>query len=39
MLKNFSPLHTPELLHTLASMGHGDDLVIRRRAFPGSVDG
>ena len=28
MLKTLSPLHTPELLHVLASMGHGDDLVM-----------
>ena len=28
MLKNLSPLHTPELLQTLASMGHGDDIVL-----------
>jgi L-fucose mutarotase/ribose pyranase (RbsD/FucU family) len=28
MLKNLTRLHTPELLHTLASMGHGDDLAI-----------
>jgi L-fucose mutarotase len=34
MLKNLSPLHTPELLHTLASMGHGDDLVIVDAHFP-----
>ena len=34
MLKNLSPLHTPELLHTLASMGHGDDLAIVDAHFP-----
>jgi L-fucose mutarotase len=34
MLKNLSPLHTPELLHTLASMGHGDDIVIVDAHFP-----
>jgi RbsD / FucU transport protein family len=28
MLKNLTRLHTPELLHTLASIGHGDDLAI-----------
>src|SRR5207237_5752345 len=27
-------LHTPELLHTLASMGHGDDIVIVDAHFP-----
>ncbi len=34
MLKNLSRLHTPELLHTLASMGHGDDLAIVDAHFP-----
>ena len=34
MLKNLSPLHTPELLHTLASMGHGDDVAIVDAHFP-----
>ena len=34
MLKNLSPLHTPDLLHTLASMGHGDDIVVVDAHFP-----
>jgi L-fucose mutarotase len=34
MLKNLSALHTPELLHALASMGHGDDIVIVDAHFP-----
>src|SRR5258708_13595809 len=34
MLKNLASLHTPELLHTLASMGHGDDIVIVDAHFP-----
>ena len=34
MLKHLSRLHTPDLLHTLASMGHGDDLVIVDAHFP-----
>src|SRR5258707_7607121 len=34
MLKNLTSLHTPELLHTLASMGHGDDIVIVDAHFP-----
>ena len=34
MLKTLSPLHTPELLHVLASMGHGDELAIVDRNFP-----
>ena len=37
MLKHLSPLHTPELLHTLASMGHGDDLAIVDAHFPAST--
>jgi L-fucose mutarotase len=34
MLKTLSALHTPELLHALASMGHGDDIVIVDAHFP-----
>ena len=34
MLKTLSVLHTPELLHVLASMGHGDDLAIVDCNFP-----
>jgi L-fucose mutarotase len=34
MLKNHSPLHTPDLLYMLASMGHGDDLAIVDAHFP-----
>jgi L-fucose mutarotase len=34
MLKNLHILHTPELLHTLASMGHGDDLALVDCNFP-----
>jgi L-fucose mutarotase len=34
MLKNLSVLHTPELLHTLASMGHGDEIAIVDANFP-----
>lgn len=34
MLKSLSVLHTPELLHTLASMGHGDELAIVDANFP-----
>jgi len=38
MLKTLSVLHTPELLHTLASMGHGDELALVDSNFPaGSV--
>ena len=34
MLKNLPPLLTPELLHALASMGHGDDVVLVDAHFP-----
>jgi L-fucose mutarotase len=34
MLKNVDPLLTPELLSVLASMGHGDDLVLVDEHFP-----
>ena len=34
MLKNIHPLLSPDLLHTLASMGHGDDIAIVDANFP-----
>ncbi|MGI9335167.1 MAG: RbsD/FucU family protein [Gammaproteobacteria bacterium] len=34
MLKNIHPLLSPDLLHLLRSMGHGDELVIADRNFP-----
>lgn len=34
MLKNISPLLTPDALHALASMGHGDDMAIVDANFP-----
>ena|SRR5579863_2727588 len=34
MLKTLSVLHTPELLHVLASMGHGDEIAIVDCNFP-----
>jgi L-fucose mutarotase len=34
MLKTLSILHTPELLHALASMGHGDELALVDSNFP-----
>ena len=34
MLKTLSRLHTPELLHALASMGHGDDVALVDAHFP-----
>jgi L-fucose mutarotase len=34
MLKNIPPLLTPDALHALASMGHGDELAIVDANFP-----
>ena len=34
MLKGLSPLLSPDLLHVLASMGHGDELVLADTNFP-----
>lgn len=34
MLKGLSPLLTPDLLHALASMGHGDEVAIVDANFP-----
>ena len=34
MLKNISPLLTPELLYGLAKLGHGDDVVLVDANFP-----
>ena len=34
MLKGVPPLLTPELLHTVAEMGHGDRLAIVDRNYP-----
>lgn len=33
MLKNIDPLLTPQLLHLLASMGHGDEIVVADANF------
>ena len=33
MLKGIDPLLTPDLLHVLASMGHGDEIVIADANF------
>jgi L-fucose mutarotase len=35
MLKNISPLLSPELLATLYRMGHGDEIVLADAHFPG----
>jgi L-fucose mutarotase len=34
MLKNLDPLLGPQLLHVLAAMGHGDELVVADGNFP-----
>ena len=34
MLKNISPLFSPELLATIYSMGHGEELVLADAHFP-----
>lgn len=36
MLRGLNPLLSPDLLHTLASMGHGDEIVIADANFPGT---
>jgi hypothetical protein len=33
MLKTLHVLHTPDLLHVLASMGHGDEIALVDRNF------
>ena len=37
MLKGFPPLLSPDLLHVLASMGHGDELVLADANFPAAT--
>jgi L-fucose mutarotase len=37
MLKGLDPLLTPELLHALAAMGHGDELALVDRNFPAAA--
>lgn len=37
MLKGISPLISPELLATLARMGHGDEIVLADAHFPGDT--
>ena len=34
MLKNISPILSPDLLHALAAMGHGDEIVLADGNFP-----
>lgn len=37
MLRGIDPLLTPDLLHALAAMGHGDTLVIADANFPAAA--
>jgi L-fucose mutarotase len=37
MLKGLSPLLSPDLLHVLASMGHGDEIVLADGNFPAAT--
>ncbi len=39
MLRNIDPLLSPELLHTLRAMGHGDDIVIADANYPATSAG
>ncbi|MCL4157409.1 UNVERIFIED_CONTAM: hypothetical protein GTU68_016104 [Idotea baltica] len=39
MLRNISPILSPDLLWTLRAMGHGDDLVIADANFPATALG
>ncbi|MCT4610421.1 MAG: ribose ABC transporter [Pelagimonas sp.] len=39
MLRNINPLLSPDLLHCLRAMGHGDEIVIADANFPGSSSG
>lgn len=39
MLKGISPLISPQLLETLARMGHGDEIVLADAHFPGETIG
>jgi len=39
MLRNIDPILSPDLLHTLRAMGHGDEIVIADANFPGSSAG
>ena len=39
MLKGISPVVSPDLLKTLAEMGHGDEIVIPDGNFPGESVG
>ncbi|NQV98234.1 MAG: ribose ABC transporter [Rhodospirillales bacterium] len=38
MLRNLSPLLTPDLLHALRSMGHGDEIALVDGNFPAETN-
>ncbi len=38
MLKNIPPILSPDLLHVLMSMGHGDEIVIADGNFPADTN-
>ena len=37
MLKNLDPVLSPDLLHALAAMGHGDEIAVVDAHFPGAA--
>lgn len=39
MLRNIDPLLTPDLLHILRDMGHGDEIAIVDANYPAATDG
>ena len=39
MLRNIPPILSPDLLHTLQAMGHGDEIVIADANFPATSMG
>lgn len=39
MLRNIPPILSPDLLHTLRAMGHGDEIVLADANFPGASCG
>ena len=39
MLRNIPPILSPDLLHVLAAMGHGDEIVIADANFPAEAKG
>lgn len=39
MLKTLDPLLTPELLHALRAMGHGDEIVVVDANYPAESAG